>query len=72
MLRWAVIFLVIGLVAALAVGPLLRSQVYGISIFDPLVFASMPVVLLGVALAAGYVPALRAMRVNPIVALREE
>ena len=62
----------IGLVAALAVGPLLRSQIYGISIFDPLVFASMPVVLLGVALAAGYVPALRAMRVNPIVALREE
>lgn len=62
----------IGLVAALAVGPLLRSQLYGISTFDPLVFASVPAVLLGVALAAGYVPATRAMRVNPIVALREE
>jgi len=43
----------IGLVAALAVGPVLRSQLYGISAFDPIVFACVPVVLLGVALAAG-------------------
>ena len=62
----------IGLLAALAVGPLLRSQLYGISAFDPFVFACVPVVLLAVAMTAGYVPAMRAMRVNPIVALREE
>ena len=62
----------IGLLAALAVGPLLRSQLYGISAFDPFVFACVPVVLLAVAMAAGYVPATRAMRVNPIVALRED
>ena len=61
-----------GAVAALGVGPALRSQLYGISALDPLVFFSVPVVLLGVAFAAGYVPALRAMRVNPVVALREE
>jgi putative ABC transport system permease protein len=61
-----------GWIAALAMGPLLRSQLYGISAFDPLVFASVPAVLLCVALAAGYLPALRAMRVDPMVALREE
>jgi len=61
-----------GLLAALAIGPLMRSQLYGISAFDPLVFASVPAVLLGVALAAGYLPAVRAMRVDPIVALRED
>jgi predicted permease len=70
--RLAVIGVGIGVLAALAVGPLLRSQLYEISVFDPLVYASVPAVLLGVALAAGYVPALRAMRVDPIVALREE
>jgi predicted permease len=61
-----------GLLAALTIGPLMRSQLYGISAFDPLVFASVPAVLLGVALAAGYLPAVRAMRVDPIVALRED
>jgi len=70
--RLACIGVGIGLLAALAVGPLLRSQLYGISSFDPFVFACVPVLLLAVALAAGYVPATRAMRVNPIVALREE
>lgn len=61
-----------GVLAALALGPLLKSQLYEISVFDPLVFVSVPVVLLCVALAAGYLPALRAMRVDPMVALREE
>jgi putative ABC transport system permease protein len=61
-----------GLIAALAMGPLLRSQLYGISTFDPVVFASVPAILLCVAVAAGYLPALRAMRVDPMVALRDE
>jgi putative ABC transport system permease protein len=61
-----------GLAAAIAIAPLLRSQVYGISLLDPLVFASVPALLLGVALAAGYLPALRAMRVDPVVALRHD
>jgi ABC-type antimicrobial peptide transport system permease subunit len=61
-----------GLVTALAISPLLRSQVYGISMFDPLVFASVPALLLGVAFTAGSLPALRAMRVDPVVALRND
>jgi putative ABC transport system permease protein len=69
-MRLAGFGVIIGLAAAVAVGPFLRSQVYGISVFDPLVFASVPALLLGVALAAGYVPALRAMRVDPVEALR--
>lgn len=60
-----------GIVAALAIAPLLRSQLYGVSAFDPLVLISVGVVLLGVAFAAGYIPAIRAVRVDPVVALRE-
>lgn len=60
-----------GIVVALAVGPLLRSQLYGVSIFDPVVFMCVSAVLLCVALTAGYLPALRAIRVDPVVALRE-
>jgi ABC-type antimicrobial peptide transport system permease subunit len=69
-MRLAGFGVITGLAAAVAVGPFLRSQVYGISVFDPLVFASVPALLLGVALAAGYVPALRATRVDPVEALR--
>lgn len=60
-----------GIVAALIIAPLLRSQLYGVSTFDPLVFISVSAVLLCVAFAAGYVPAIRAVRVDPVVALRE-
>ena len=55
----------------LAIAPRLRSQLYGISMFDPLVFMSVPAVLLGVSFAAGYLPAIRAVRVDPVGALRE-
>jgi predicted permease len=71
-MRLALAGVAAGLLAAVCAGPLLRSQLYGISIVDPLVFATVPAVLLLVALFAGYVPALRAMRVDPVVALRYE
>ena len=61
-----------GIVAAAVTGPLLRSQLYGISAFDPLVFTLVPALLFCVAFAAAYRPAVRAMRVDPMVALREE
>lgn len=71
-MRLALAGVAVGLLTAICAGPLLRSQLYGISIIDPLVFAIVPALLLLVALFAGYVPALRAMRVDPVVALRYE
>jgi predicted permease len=69
-MRLAIFGVLAGLASAIAIAPLLRSQLYGISMFDPLVFVSVSAVLLGVALAAGCVPAFRAMQVDPVVALR--
>jgi putative ABC transport system permease protein len=61
----------IGLGGALIVSHLMAGLLYGVSPSDPLTFISLAVVLVMVALAACYIPARRAMRVDPIVALRE-
>ncbi len=63
---------VLGIGAGLLLGRAARSLLFGVEGTDPLVVASVAVLLTGVALGAGYLPALRASRVDPMQALRYE
>ena len=62
----------IGLACAAAVNRVVGSQLYGVTPTDPLSIAGAALVLASVALLAGYLPARRATRVNPVLALRYE
>jgi ABC-type antimicrobial peptide transport system permease subunit len=70
--RQLLLGLVIGLVLALMFGRLLANLLFELPSFDPVTFGGVAIVLALVSVAAGWIPARRALRVEPMVALRYE
>jgi putative ABC transport system permease protein len=70
--KMALIGVAVGVAASLALTRLMAKLLFGVSVYDPLTFVAVACLLILVALAACYIPARRAMRVDPMVALRYE
>jgi predicted permease len=68
----AIVGVAIGIAAALGLTELMSGLLFGVSAQDPMTFAAVAALLMSVALLASYIPARRAMLVDPVVALRYE
>ncbi|HEV3220014.1 MAG TPA: ABC transporter permease [Candidatus Acidoferrales bacterium] len=70
--RLALIGVALGIGGAFALTRLIKAMLFGVSATDPMTFIGVSILLIVVALAACYIPARRAMRVDPLIALRHE
>jgi predicted permease len=70
--KMALLGVVVGIAAALALTRLMAKLLFGVSAYDPATFLAVACLLILVVMAASYIPARRAMRVDPMVALRYE
>jgi ABC-type lipoprotein release transport system permease subunit len=70
--RLAVAGIILGMAGALALTRVLTSLLFGITPNDPITFGAVALLLVGLALLACYIPARRATKVDPMVALRYE
>jgi ABC-type antimicrobial peptide transport system permease subunit len=70
--KLAIIGIAVGIAGALALTHYLRSLLFGISATDPIIFAGISLMLIAITLLACFIPARRAMRVDPMIALRYE
>jgi len=71
-MRLTAIGIAVGLAGAIAMGSVLKSVLVGVNATDPLTLAGVSIVLAMVAALACYIPARRATRIDPAIALREE
>jgi len=70
--RWSAVAIVIGAAGGLSLTGMLSKMLFGVSPTDPATFLGAAALLLAVAWTASYIPARRAMKLDPIAALREE
>jgi ABC-type antimicrobial peptide transport system permease subunit len=69
---YALAGIVVAIPAAFALSRVMRSVVFGVTTHDPVTFVALPIAVLSIALAAAYLPARRAARVDPVTTMRSE